>query len=208
MLIFNLYLFYFSKIQITFFKNHMEKQSYFIIGTPCPSAPLASQFTLGIESKFKYFGGEIKKKIKFTEASWFSTRELIKFLFTKCRDFIQRVATLAKIESAREAYHHLTLTENCQIFYLHVFVLYSTPTIETTTYNTPILLSNKESVILSPVITTHTLRKKEEIKTVSVLTRFPSSLVPWCILKWLNCWSRKVFLVQIVEMVVRENEEV
>ena len=41
----------------------MEKQSYFIIGTSCPSAPLASQFTLGIESKFKYFGGEIKKKL-------------------------------------------------------------------------------------------------------------------------------------------------
>ena len=37
-------------------------------------------------------------------------------------------------------------------------------------------LSNKESAIVSPVITAHTLRKNEEIKTVSTLTRRPSSL--------------------------------
>ena len=39
-------------------------------------------------------------------------------------------------------------------------------------------LSNKESATVSPVITVHTLRKNGEIKTVSVLTRRPSSLVP------------------------------
>ena len=36
------------------------------------------------------------------------------------------------------------------------------------------------------VITVHTLRKKREIKTVLVLTRFPCSLVPWRSLHWLN----------------------
>ena len=37
--------------------------------------------------------------------------------------------------------------------------------------------TNFMRLILSPVITVHTLRKKGEIKTVSVLTRRPSSLV-------------------------------
>ena len=36
---------------------------------------------------------------------------------------------------------------------------------------------HKESVIVSPVIIDHSLRRKGEIKTVSVLTRLPSSLV-------------------------------
>ena len=35
---------------------------------------------------------------------------------------MKRVVTLAKIQSEREACHHLTLLENCQIFYSHVFV--------------------------------------------------------------------------------------
>ena len=39
-------------------------------------------------------------------------------------------------------------------------------------------LSNKESVIVSLAITVHTLKKKGEIKTVSVLTRLTNSLVP------------------------------
>ena len=45
-------------------------------------------------------------------------------------------------------------------------------------YTNFLSLSNKESVIVSPLITVHTLRKNVEIKTVSVLTRRPSSLVP------------------------------
>ena len=45
-------------------------------------------------------------------------------------------------------------------------------------------LSYKESVIVSTVITVHTLRKKREIKTVSVLTRLPISLVK--LTKWLR----------------------
>ena len=38
--------------------------------------------------------------------------------------------------------------------------------------------SDKESVIVSPFVTAHTLRRNEEYKTVSVLTRLPSSLSP------------------------------
>ena len=37
--------------------------------------------------------------------------------------------------------------------------------------------SDKESVV-SPAILVYTLRKKREIKTMSVLTRFPCLLVP------------------------------
>ena len=45
-------------------------------------------------------------------------------------------------------------------------------------YTNFLRLSNKESVIVSLVITVHTLKKKGEIKTVSVLTRLTNSLVP------------------------------
>ena len=45
-------------------------------------------------------------------------------------------------------------------------------------YTTFLSLSDEESVIVSPVIAVHTLRKKGEIKKVSILTRLPSSLVP------------------------------
>ena len=46
-------------------------------------------------------------------------------------------------------------------------------------YTNFLSLSNKESVIVSPVITAHTFWKNGEIKTVFVLTRRPNSLVPW-----------------------------
>ena len=50
---------------------------------------------------------------------------------------------------------------------------------ETTICNIPILiLSDKESVIMSPAITVHNVRTKGEIKKVSALTRLPSSMVP------------------------------
>ena len=45
-------------------------------------------------------------------------------------------------------------------------------------YTNFLSLTDKESVIASPVIAVHTLRKKGEIETVSVFTRLPSSLVP------------------------------
>ena len=37
-------------------------------------------------------------------------------MFRKCRDFIKRVATLAKIQSARKASHHLTLRDKYFIY--------------------------------------------------------------------------------------------
>ena len=39
-------------------------------------------------------------------------------------------------------------------------------------------LSDKETITVSTVISVHTLEKQEEIKTVSVLTRLPCSLLP------------------------------
>ena len=52
-------------------------------------------------------------------------------------------------------------------------------------------LSNKESVIVSPVISVNTLNKKTEIKTVLVLERLSCSLVLWRSLKWLNGWGKE-----------------
>ena len=58
-------------------------------------------------------------------------------------------------------------------------------------YTSFFTLSNKESVILSPVIIVRTLRRKVEIKKVAALTRLPSLLVPWHSLNWLNGWGRE-----------------
>ena len=58
-------------------------------------------------------------------------------------------------------------------------------------YTNFLSLSNNESVIVNSVITVHTLRKKGEVKTVSAITRLPSSLVPWRSLNWLNGWGRE-----------------
>ena len=72
-------------------------------------------------------------------------------------------------------------------------------------------VSDKESVIVSPAITVHTLREKEEIKTMSVLTRLPISLVTRLPISQpkLTKWPRQGnILVKTVEMAVRKNEEV
>ena len=60
-------------------------------------------------------------------------------------------------------------------------------------YTNFISLNDKESVIVSPVITVHTLRKKGEMKTVSDLTRLPGYLVLWRSLNWLNGCGRENF---------------
>ena len=51
-------------------------------------------------------------------------------------------------------------------------------------YTKLLSLSDKESVIVSPVITFHTLRKMQEIKIVSDLTSLTSSLVLWRRINW------------------------
>ena len=43
-------------------------------------------------------------------------------MFKTCRDSTKLVVTLAEIQNVREASHHLTLMDNCQTFYSHVFV--------------------------------------------------------------------------------------
>ena len=45
-------------------------------------------------------------------------------------------------------------------------------------YTNFLSLGDRESVVVSPAITVYTLIKKGESKTVSALTRLPSSLVP------------------------------
>ena len=81
----------------------------------------ASNFAPGIKAKFKDLSGEIKKEINSPGPFDFPPESLAKIMFKKCRYFIKRVVTSAKIQNAREASHHLTLTDNCQTFYLHVF---------------------------------------------------------------------------------------
>ena len=43
-------------------------------------------------------------------------------MLKKCRESIKRIATFAKIQSAREASYHLILIDNCQTFYLRLFL--------------------------------------------------------------------------------------
>ena len=57
-------------------------------------------------------------------------------------------------------------------------------------YTNFLSLSNKESLIVSPAITIHTLMKKRKIKARSFLTRLHSSLVLYWSLALLNGWNR------------------
>ena len=59
-------------------------------------------------------------------------------------------------------------------------------------YTNFLRLNDKESVIVSPVITVCNLKKKGEIKAVSVFTKLPSSLFTWRSLNWLNDWVREI----------------
>ena len=45
-------------------------------------------------------------------------------------------------------------------------------------YTSFLILSDKESAIVSLFIAVHTLRKKGEVKTVSVFTQLPCAMVP------------------------------
>ena len=69
------------------------------------------------------------KRVRFNGTNWFSTGKLSKnvqskyldhFHYQCClkkyRDSIKRVLTLAKIQSARKASHHLTMPDNWQTF--------------------------------------------------------------------------------------------
>ena len=61
-------------------------------------------------------------------------------------------------------------------------------------YTNFLSLSDKKSVIVSLAVTVQTLSDKEENKSVLVLTRLPSSLVPSCSLNWLNgCGRENIF---------------
>ena len=76
----------------------------------------------GLKLNSKISAGKYKK-IKFTGVSWSSIGGYSEIMIKKCRDFIKRVATLAEIQSAREAFHHQTLMAKCHwIFCSHVFV--------------------------------------------------------------------------------------
>ena len=66
------------------------------------------------------------------------------------------------------------------------FVTHQVVLLDDLLYTKFLSLSDKKSVIVRPVTTFHTLREKGEIKTVSVLTRLPSSLVPRRSLNWKN----------------------
>ena len=69
-------------------------------------------------------------------------------------------------------------------------------------YTNFLSLSDKESVIVSPVITVYALRKKGEVKTMSLLTILASSLTLGRSLNCLNGWGRqKKFDVDCWEVV-------
>ena len=66
----------------------------------CPGGHSILHWRLKLNSKI--LAGKYKKK-NLTEVSSFSTGELSKCYVKKCRDSINRIVTLAKIQSAREA---------------------------------------------------------------------------------------------------------
>ena len=68
-------------------------------------------------------------------------------------------------------------------------------------------LRNKKSVIVNPVIPVYTLRKKREIKAMSVLSRLPFSLASWRSLSWLNDWNREIHVINL-GMTVCKNRDV
>ena len=123
-------------------------------------------------------------------------------MLKKCGDSIKYVVTLANIQSANEASHHLNLTDSCHTFYSHIFVfvqgslgqlvcccsLISSQT--SSSSSLPVICQfyepeRKGISSCDPCNYCHTLRKKREIKTVSVLTRLPGvplrqpELVKW-----------------------------
>ena len=107
-----------------FSKTHPVKVRFFPgarIKTHCPSTPAAIRFRAGNLNLIERFQRGNIKKVKFTRAFWFFTEELSKNYFLKMIRFhIKYVVTLAKIQSAREASHHLTLITNYQTFYSYI----------------------------------------------------------------------------------------
>ena len=75
-------------------------------------------------------------------------------------------------------------------------------------YTNFLSLSDKESVILSPVYSDFTLTKKREVKTASVLIRLRCWLVSAYSLNLLDGWSRESTLIYIVAMASSKNWEV
>ena len=62
------------------------------------------------------------KKSGFHRGQLIFHRRAKQTLCLKCRDSVTYVVTLAKIQSASEASHHLTLMDSCQTFYSYIFV--------------------------------------------------------------------------------------
>ena len=52
----------------------------------------------------------------------FSLGSKAKVMFKTCRNFVNRVVTLVKIQNAREASHYLTLMHNCKTFVSQVLI--------------------------------------------------------------------------------------
>ena len=59
-----------------------------------------------------------KKKLNSPGPVDFPPGSSVKIMFKTCRNFIKSAVILAKIQIAREACHHLTLTESFQAFHL------------------------------------------------------------------------------------------
>ena len=77
----------------------------------------------GLKLNSKISAWKYKKKLNSPGSVDFPSGSYAKIMIKKCRDFIKRVATLAEIQSAREAFHHQTLMDKCHwIFCSHVFV--------------------------------------------------------------------------------------
>ena len=135
------------------------------------------------------------------------------------RFHIKRIATLAKIQSAREASYHLSLMDNCQTFSLRLCIPWQCEFSWWYYLNMEVMkigwwyerkwiwwfatlvihhffwfwAIKNQWLWVTATVTVHSSRKKEEIKTVSFLTILRNCLVTWRSLNWKNVWSREKF---------------
>ena len=79
-------------------------------------------FHCGLNLNSKIPAGKDYKQIDSTNIVHFPPGSWAKIMFKTCTDFIKHFVTMAKTQSAREASHYLTFTNNCKTFYSHVFV--------------------------------------------------------------------------------------
>ena len=99
--------------------THLSRNRFYYTLSKCPGDHRIPY--RGLKPNSKSSAGKYEKN-KAHGFSSFSTGELTKVMFKKCRDSLKRIATMARIQSTRETSPQRSLMSNCKTFYSHVFV--------------------------------------------------------------------------------------